>query len=90
MSQDRSWRSQLKLVVYLTGPYANKAAGDATEVPPPTLSHEEAADLWSDIDNYRYGWVSANSLARWLADFANFNLPGNETHFLYDCFEVSE
>lgn len=89
-SQDKSWRSQLKLVVYLTGTYANKAAGESTEVPPPTMSHDEAADLWSDIDNYRYGWVSANAVARWLADFANFNLPGNETHFLYDCFEVSE
>jgi hypothetical protein len=92
-SQDKSWRSQLKLVVYLTGPCANKAVGgegDQGEVPPPSMSHEEAADLWHDLDNYRYGWVSANAVQRWLSDFANFNLPGNEVHFLYDCFEVSE
>lgn len=52
------------------------------------MSHEEAANLWRDIDNYRYGWVSANSIERWLADFGNFNLAGEDCHYIYDCFET--
>jgi hypothetical protein len=84
-SQDKSWRSQLKLVIYLTGPNANKA-----EEAPAILNEEESKLLWQSLDNYDYGYISSNALQRWLGDFANFDLPVDKVHFLYDCFDTRE
>ena len=83
-SQDRSWRKQLKFVIYLVGKVAK---GQELEQ---VLTTEEAQDLWQEIDNYRYGYVSSSLLSRWLADAADFNLPFDETHYLYNCFEANE
>ena len=54
------------------------------------MTREEAYSIWDEIDNYRYGSISSSSLQRWLQDFADFNLPFEETHYLYDCFDVRE
>ena len=85
-AQDKAWKSQLKLVIYLTGQHLNKPE---TEVIP-SMTHEEAQMLWESLDNYNYGYVSANIMSRWLADWAQFNLSIDDTHFLYSCFEVRE
>ena len=92
-SQDQSWRAQLKLVIFLTLSGPVRAAADTTdeeEQPPLTMSHDEADAIWQSMDNYRYGYVSSSLIQRWLANEANFNLPFEEEHFLYPCFNTKE
>lgn len=54
------------------------------------MTAEEAQQLWEELDQYRYGYVSSSNFSRWLADSADFNLPFDETHYLYNCFEANE
>jgi hypothetical protein len=54
------------------------------------MNVDEAYTLWDDLDNYRYGYVSSNLMSRWMADNAEFNLPAEDQHFLYDCFGARE
>lgn len=100
-SQEKSWRSQLKLVIYLTGRVASKQLGaeggdqegeeaEQPEPTPPVMTHEEASSLWQDIDNYNYGYISTHLLQRWLEDQAQFTLPHSDVHYLYDAFETKE
>ena len=51
---------------------------------------DEANAVWEDLDNYRYGYISPSSIQRWLSDFAEFNIPFEDLHYLYDCFNVRE
>lgn len=54
------------------------------------MTRDEAYSIWDELDQYRYGYISSSILQRWLQEFANFNLPFEELHYLYDIFEVRE
>jgi hypothetical protein len=54
------------------------------------MTIEECQAIWEDLDNYRYGYISTSSIQRWLSDFAEFNIPFEDLHYLYDCFNVRE
>lgn len=54
------------------------------------MTKDEAYAIWDDLDQYRYGYISSSILQRWLQEFADFNLPFEELHYLYDIFEVRE
>lgn len=83
-----SWKNQLNLLIYLLGKISKSQENDSQPVP--IMSRDEAYAVWDEIDNYRYGHISSSSLQRWLNDFAEFNLPFEDLHYLYDCFEVRE
>lgn len=51
---------------------------------------EEAYAIWDDLDNYRYGFISPSNVQRWLSDFAEYNIPFEELHYLNDCFQIKE
>lgn len=54
------------------------------------MTQDEAEALWCEIDNYGYGYVSASSVQRWLAEAADFNMPSEDCHFIFDAFDVNE
>jgi len=75
-------------VIYLVGQIAK--GKDPVKEYGPSMSQQEAAAIWADIDSYRHGFISPSSMQRWLEDSADFNLPIDETHYLYDCFETAQ
>ena len=81
-------RQQLDNVFLLYGDIARCNAK------PPALeswmTQEEAETIWADIDAYRYDWVSANGLTRWLQEYAGFNLAAEDQQYLYSVFDVRE
>lgn len=54
------------------------------------MSVEDAEAIWSELDHYRQGFVSANTIQRWLEDEGNFSIPLGEVHYLYDAFKCNE
>ena len=54
------------------------------------MSNEEASVIWRELDPYRYGFVTAGSLQRWMVDNANFCVPETEVHFLNNCFDAGD
>lgn len=54
------------------------------------MSVEDAEAIWSELDHYRQGFVSANQIQRWLEDEGNFSVPHGEVHHLYDAFKCNE
>jgi hypothetical protein len=54
------------------------------------MSIDEAYAIWDDLDAHRYGYISPSSLQRWLSDFSEFNIPFEDLHYLYNCFQVRE
>lgn len=54
------------------------------------MSIEEAYAIYDECDSYRHGFISPSALQRWLSDFSEFNIPFEDLHYLYDCFQVRE
>lgn len=82
--QDNSWFTHVELLIFVI---AKQAQGHETS---PYMSKEEVNVIWDDMDNYRYGYVSASQIQRWLQEVADFNLPFDDLHWIYNCFQVKE
>jgi len=83
--QDNSWKNHVYLILFLLGKQAK-----GQETVDAVMTKEEAQAIWEDIDNYRYGYIGSNNIQRWLQETADFNLPFDDLHWLYNCFQVSE
>jgi hypothetical protein len=81
-------KNQINLLIYLLGKISK--CSDQDVQPNPVMTRDEAYTLWDEIDKYRFGSTTSSSLQRWLQEFADFNFPFEEIHYLFDCFDVRE
>lgn len=86
---EETLKNQINLVVFVLSSHAKCDPSRETETEA-CMSVDEAYAIWDDLDNYRHGYISPSGLQRWLSDFAEFNLPFEDLHYLNDCFGVPE
>lgn len=88
---DKAWARQLIHVLHLTGVVAKRMAGDDPEDRDfQVMEQEDALELWQEIDRLNHGHITAGGLQKWFEDAANFVLPMEDTHYLYDVFGAKE
>ena len=88
---DKASARQLIHVLHLSAIVAKRRAGDDPEDRDfQVMEQEDAVELWQEIDRLSHGHVTAGGLQKWFEDAANFTLPMEDTHYLYDVFGAAE